>query len=56
MFMNGLSMSGIPLFHSGMITAEVSIAEDGIQIIRNEIDYGSYPAFTVKKGFPVEGL
>ena len=54
MIMNGLSMSGITIFRTGAQTAAVSTVEENVQYLRNEIDYGSYPAFAVKKGIPVE--
>ena len=54
MIMNGLSLSGIPFFQTGTRTVSVSTVEARVQVLRNEIDYGSYPAFSVKKGIPVE--
>ena len=32
----------------------MAVVEDGTQYIRTEIDYGSYPAITVRQGIPVD--
>ncbi len=51
---NGLSLSGIMVPGPVQKEADVSAVEGNVQKVRSEIDYGSYPAFTVRKGIPVE--
>ena len=54
MAVNGLSLSGITLSAPVREQADVPVVEDDLQKVRTEIDYGRYPAFTVRKGIPVE--
>ncbi len=54
MAVNGLSLSGITVSAPVREQADVPVAEKDIQKVRTEIDYGRYPAFTVRKGIPVE--
>ena len=54
MAVNGLSLSGITVSAPVREQADVPLAEEDIQKVRTEIDYGRYPAFTVRKGIPVE--
>ena len=51
---------GLALAGAGMPAARatgedgVAIVQDGVQYIRSELDYGSYPVITVRAGIPVE--
>ena len=50
---NGFSLSGVSVSRVNSARAVTGIQSDGIQILRTEIDYGSYPAVKVKAGVPV---
>ena len=54
MVSDGLALSGISVLPRGGVPSEMAVTEDGIQYIRTEIDYGSYPAITVRKDIPLE--
>ena len=52
---NGLTLSGISLFpESGSENAVMAENTGEMQYVRTEVDYGSYEAFVVRKGVPVE--
>ena len=50
---NGFSLSGVSVSRVNSARAVTGMQSDGIQILRTEIDYGSYPAVKVKAGVPV---
>ncbi len=54
MLSDGLALSGISLIPQKSSHSEMAVIEDGTQYIRTEIDYGSYPAITVRQGIPVD--
>ena len=54
MVSDGLALSGISLFRQRSVPSEMATVEDGTQYISTEIDYGSYPAITVRQGIPLE--
>ena len=54
MLTDGLALSGISLIPQKSSYSEMAVVKDGTQYIRSEIDYGSYPAITVRKGIPVD--
>lgn len=52
---NGLTLSGVSLVPGPRNeTAVMAEFRDGRQYVRTEVDYGSYEAFIVRKGIPVE--
>ncbi|MCR5487649.1 MAG: sulfite exporter TauE/SafE family protein [Lachnospiraceae bacterium] len=54
MLTDGLALSGISLIPQKSSYSEMAVVKDGTQYIRSEIDYGSYPAITVRQGIPVD--
>lgn len=55
---NGLALSGISAGHhrhmTGGKTVITAMADGERQVLRSEIDYGSYPAVSVRSGIPVD--
>lgn len=54
MVSNGLSLAGVLLPEPALKASDHSILQDDVQKVWTEIDYGSYPEFSVQKGIPVE--
>ena len=54
MISDGLALSGVSLTSKVSSSAARAAVQDGIQTVRTEIDYGSYPPIVVKKEIPVE--
>lgn len=54
MVSNGLSLAGVLLPEPARKASDHSILQDDVQKVWTEIDYGSYPEFSVQKGIPVE--
>ncbi|MBR1758486.1 MAG: sulfite exporter TauE/SafE family protein [Lachnospiraceae bacterium] len=52
---NGLVLSGIsPISNSRIESGSMAEYSGDMQYVKTEVDYGSYEAFTVRKGIPVE--
>ncbi len=53
---NGLALVGVggPMAGYQRMADGTSVTEDGVQYVYSELDYGSYPEITVRKGIPVE--
>lgn len=58
MLKNGLGLSGVvlPSFKSDNTNKIELRIEDGYQIVNSQLDYGTYPAITVKEGIPVKWI
>ena len=54
MVSNGLSLTGVLLPNPVHKASNQSILQEDVQKVWTEIDYGSYPEFSVQKGTPVE--
>ena len=50
---NGFSLSGVGFSRPDPAKAVTAMQSDDMQILRTEIDYGSYPAVKIKAGVPV---
>ena len=50
---NGFSLSGVSVSRVNSAKAVTAMQSDGLQILRTEIDYGSYPAVKIKADVPV---
>ena len=50
---NGFSLSGVSVSRADPAKAVTAMQSDGMQILRTEIDHGSYPAVKIKAGVPV---
>ena len=51
---NGLALSGVFLPQRNASAVIQAMQDEGVQTLRTEIDYGSYPAVRVKAGIPVD--
>lgn len=51
---NGLALSGVALPQESSNAAVTAMQGDGVQTLRTEIDFGSYPSVRVQAGVPVE--
>lgn len=51
---NGLALSGVALPQRSDGAVAAAMQKDDRQILRTEIDYGSYPSVRVKAGIPVD--
>jgi hypothetical protein len=51
---NGLALSGVSLPQRNASAVIQAMQDEGVQTLRTEIDYGSYPAVRVKAGIPVD--
>ena len=51
---NGLALSGVSLPQRSASAMIQAMQDEGVQTLRTEIDYGSYPAVRVKAGIPVD--
>lgn len=51
---NGLALSGVSLPQKNTSAMIQAMQDEGVQTLRTEIDYGSYPAVRVKAGIPVD--
>lgn len=51
---NGLALSGVALPQGSSNAAVTAMQGDGVQTLRTEIDFGSYPSVRVQAGVPVE--
>ena len=51
---NGLALSGVALPQGRSNAAVTAMQGDGVQTLRTEIDFGSYPSVRVQAGVPVE--
>lgn len=51
---NGLALSGVSLPQRNASAMIQAMQDEGVQTLRTEIDYGSYPAVRVKAGIPVD--
>ena len=51
---NGLALSGVFLPQRNASAVIQAMQDEGVQTLRTEIDYGSYPTVRVKTGIPVD--
>ena len=51
---NGLALSGVALPQGRSNAVVTAMQGDGVQTLRTEIDFGSYPSVRVQAGVPVE--
>lgn len=55
MMRNGLALSGVSLSTGrGGEVQNVAMLDDGVQVVRSEVDHGSYEPIIVRAGIPVE--
>ena len=53
---NGLALSGVSLPQRNASAVIQAMQDEGVQTLRTEIDYGSYPAVRLKAGIPVDWI
>ncbi len=53
---NGFALSGVSLPRPQRQAMIQAMQGDGVQTLRTEIDYGSYPSVRVRAGIPVEWI